>query len=176
MFSFLRALLGADFLPHLYVRRGVPEDPWILVFDDLAVAAAHFAMVVVVAQLIVKRKDSLFRKVAMLFAFFLGFRGATQLLAIWTVWHPGYQLGDHVRAVTVLLSVMTAAVLVWVLPILHRLPSASDLEKEIEERRRAEEAAREKEERFRTFVDSVQDYAMYMIDALGIVQSWNTGR
>jgi PAS domain S-box-containing protein len=129
----------------------------------------------VVAQLIVKRKDSLFRKVAMLFAFFLGFRGATQLLAIWTIWNPGYQLGGMVRAVTVLLSVTTAIVLIWLLPLLHRLPSASDLEKEIEERRRAEEAAREKEERFRNFVDSVQDYAMYMIDALGIVQSWNTG-
>lgn len=162
-------------MPHLYVPRGVPDDPWILVFIDSAIAAAHFAMVVVIVQVILKRKDMLFRKVALLFAFFLGFRGTTQLLAIWTVWHPGYQLGDQVRAVTVLLSVMTAAVLVWVLPILHRLPSASDLEKEIEERRRAEEAAREKEERFRTFVDSVQDYAMYMIDALGIVQSWNTG-
>ena len=175
MFSFFRALFGTDLIPHLYVPRGVPDDPWILVFVDLAIAAAHFAMVVVIVQVILKRKDMLFRKVALLFAFFLGFRGTTQLLAIWTVWHPVYQLGGQIRAVTVLLSVTTAAVLVWLLPILHRLPSASDLEKEIEERRRAEEAAREKEERFRNFVDSVQDYAMYMIDALGIVQSWNTG-
>jgi PAS domain S-box-containing protein len=69
----------------------------------------------------------------------------------------------------------TAIALVWLLPVLHRIPSIDDLEREVEERRRAEEEATAKEERFRTFVDSVEDYAVYMIDPDGIVLSWNHG-
>jgi PAS domain S-box-containing protein len=49
------------------------------------------------------------------------------------------------------------------------------LQRERELRMRAEERVREQEDRFRSFVDSVADYAIYAIDTEGIVQSWNAG-
>jgi PAS domain S-box-containing protein len=43
------------------------------------------------------------------------------------------------------------------------------------DRRRAQEALRESEERFRHLIEGVKDYAVFMLDPQGRVASWNSG-
>ena len=175
MLEFFRALFGTDFMPHLYCLRGDPGVLWLQVLSDLAIAIAYYAIPLVLLQVVLKRKDILFRRIAVLFVLFIAACGATHLLAVWTIWYPMYRLEGVVKAITAILSVTTAVVLVRLRPMLFQLPSVAQLEKEIRERIHAEELAHFEAERSRAFAESIQDYAIYLIDAEGKVQTWSPG-
>jgi len=47
--------------------------------------------------------------------------------------------------------------------------------RDLTERRRAEEQLRQADERFRLMIESVHDYAIFMLDRQGRVATWNRG-
>jgi|HubBroStandDraft_6_1064221.scaffolds.fasta_scaffold62135_2 PAS domain S-box-containing protein len=47
--------------------------------------------------------------------------------------------------------------------------------RDLSERRRTEETLRQSEERFRSLIEGVKDYAIFMLDTKGLVSTWNAG-
>ena len=56
-----------------------------------------------------------------------------------------------------------------------RLRGFSTVVRDLSERKRTEQALRESEEHFRLLVESIQDHAVFMVSADGVVESWNRG-
>jgi PAS domain S-box-containing protein len=56
-----------------------------------------------------------------------------------------------------------------------RLRGFAKITRDLTERRRHEDMLRQSEERFRLMIDSVRDYAIFMLDPQGRVVSWNAG-
>ena len=83
----------------------------------------------------------------LLFGVFIFGCGTTHAMEVWTLWHGTYRLAGVVKAVTAAASVLTAVLLVRLMPDALALPSPAQLRevneglaREIEERRKVDAA------------------------------------
>ena len=144
--DFLRQLFSSgDFQPHGFCYLWNARLIWLHVISDAVIALAYFTIPVTLVWFIRKRRDVPFSWIFVCFGLFIVACGATHLMEIWNLWHASYWLAGVIKAVTAAASIVTAVLLVRLVPHALDLPSPSQwvyanaaLQKEIHDRRELE--------------------------------------
>jgi PAS domain S-box-containing protein len=120
-------ILLANFLPHGTCYLWNPKIVWLHVTSDAVITLSYYCIPLALVYLAKKRRDIPFNWVFWMFAVFILGCGTTHLMEVWTVWHPTYFLAGLVKAGTATASVVTAVVLVRLLPKAIALPTVEQL-------------------------------------------------
>jgi signal transduction histidine kinase/CheY-like chemotaxis protein len=104
------------FMPHGFCFEWRPGVLWLHVVSDLAIAIAYFGISFQLLYLVQRRRDLPFQLLFILFSTFIILCGTTHLFSIWVLWHPDYYVEGYVKALTAVVSLVTFAILVSVLP------------------------------------------------------------
>ncbi|MGR9012851.1 MAG: PAS domain S-box protein [Gammaproteobacteria bacterium] len=173
-------LLGIkDLIPHGYCLSWSPVLLWLHVISDILITLAYFSIPLTLFHFIRKRKDMPYSWMAVMFAGFIVVCGTTHLLSAITIWMPLYWLEGFLKALTAILSVTSAVMMLWIIPRMLSLPSAAQMQAEIQQRTIAEEALRvangelqQNIARTQLLLDSALDGIVSM-DHSGDVIGWN---
>lgn len=144
-----RLLAVNGYLPHGYCINWSPALLWTFVISDILIFVSYFSMPVAIGYFAQRRKDFPYRWVLWLFAIFIMACGATHLMGVIVVWQPMYGLDALLKALTAIVSVLTAIALWPLIPRALKLPSPDQLRRanealqsEVVVRQRAEETLR----------------------------------
>ena len=139
--------LGTNgFIPHGYCLTWSAGLLWLHVLSDALIVLAYYSIPVTLLYFVRQRKDLPYPWLFTLFGLFIVACGTTHLLAIITVWIPLYWLDGMVKAVTAAISVVTALLMLWVIPRALMVRSPAQLEAEVQERRLTEVALQQNKE------------------------------
>ncbi len=144
-----RLLAVNGYLPHGYCISWSPTLVATYVASDLLIFLSYFSMPLALLHFGRKRKDFPYPWLLWLFAIFIMACGATHLMGIVVLWQPMYGLDALLKAITAVVSVITAFALWPLIPHALKLPSPDQLRlanealrSEVVMRRQAEEALR----------------------------------
>lgn len=141
--DFFRKLFDtADWPPRWHCGNWTEFHGWLYIVSDLLIWSAYFAIPLTILRYITKRTNAKFVRAYFLFAGFILACGSTHLLDALTFWFPAYRLNALVRFITGAVSWTTVFYLIRILPEASRMPTHAELEKEINERKNAEENLR----------------------------------
>ncbi|MGE3164523.1 MAG: response regulator [Planctomycetota bacterium] len=110
---------------------------WVHIVSDLLIWLAYLSIPVALWWVARRRPDVPFRHLFLLFGSFIVACGLTHFLEALLFWWPAYRLLGLVKVGTAVVSVLTAVVLVRVLPDVLALRTPAALEREVAERTRA---------------------------------------
>lgn len=144
-------MFSSDFMPHGFCYLWDPRIVWLHVISDGLIALSYYCIPIILIYFIFKHRDRPFNRVFWMFGAFILACGTTHVMEIWNVWqHGSYVLAGVVKAITAVVSVVTVAMLLPLIPKVISLPERLhlqeanlELEHEIAERKRAEQALKE---------------------------------
>jgi PAS domain S-box-containing protein len=136
-------LLSPDFMPHGYCYLWDPRMVWLHVISDGLITLSYYCIPVILIYFIRKNRDLPFNRIFWMFGTFILACGTTHLMEIWNVWHGDYLMAGVVKAITAAVSVLTALMLIPLIPKVISLPGRMHLQEmnrklveEIAERKR----------------------------------------
>ena len=162
--DFLRQLFGSgDFQPHGFCYLWNARLVWLHATSDLLIALAYLTIPVTLAWFIRKRRDLPFSWIFVCFGVFIVACGATHVMEIWNLWHANYWLAGVIKAVTAAASIVTALLLIRLVPQALDLPSPQQwlfanaaLQKEVQDRRELELNLRISESMYREHAELLE--------------------
>ncbi|MBV8885328.1 MAG: hypothetical protein JO235_15215 [Chroococcidiopsidaceae cyanobacterium CP_BM_RX_35] len=143
-------LLPSQFIPHGHCYLWKPGLVGLHILADALIALAYYSIPSkMLVYFVWQRRDLPFTRVFLLFGGFIIACGTTHIMDIWTLWHPTYWLSGLLKALTALVSVVTALELAPLIPKALALPSPTQVEaanrelaNEITKHKRTEEVLR----------------------------------
>ena len=127
MDTLINGVTSQGFMPHSICLLRDAGIMMLHVFSDGLIALAYFSIPLALANFVRRRSDLHYGFVLVLFATFIFLCGATHIMDIWTLWFPDYLVQGIVKALTAVVSVVTA-IMIW--PLLNEamaLPSPANL-------------------------------------------------
>ena len=115
---------------------------WLHVISDAIIALAYFVIPLALIYFARKRKDLALNWMFVAFGIFILACGTTHVFSIVTLWYPVYRVEGVIKAITAAASIVTAALLVKMIPVALSLPRPDDLRREIDLRKAAEQELR----------------------------------
>ena len=123
---------STNFMPHGYCYMWDPRIVWLHVITDALIGLSYYAIPVILVYFIRKRRNLPFNWIFWMFAGFILACGTTHLMEIWNIWHGDYVLAGVIKAITAVLSLLTAAMLIPLAPKAVALPALQALNHELE--------------------------------------------
>jgi len=128
--EYLSNMLRDDrFIPHGHCYLWLPELLWTNVIADTLIAFSYLTIPITLIYFIRKRRDLPFDWMFGAFGIFIVACGATHMMDIWTIWHPDYWLLAFIKVMTATASVVTAILLIKLVPLALLVPSPQQLAK-----------------------------------------------
>jgi PAS domain S-box-containing protein len=135
MNDFLPWSIPSAFLPHGQCLLWESGLIWLHAIADSVIVLAYYSIPFTLAYFVKKRNDLTFGWMLHLFSAFIFACGTTHLMSIWTLWQPAYFIEGLTKVATAGLSIVTAILLVKLVPQALAWPSPAQLEKVNEELR-----------------------------------------
>lgn len=156
-------------VPYSNGLREMPAIFWMHVLADALICLSYYSIGLALYYFVRKRSDIPLYRLGVLFSILLFIGGTIHLLSVWTIWQADYRLDALMKMLSALVPSVTA-VMLWPM-IFHALrkPSHStaqlhsmirQLEHEVAERKRTEEALQKSREQLRllaTYQEQVKE-------------------
>ena len=135
----------AKLMPHgmCYVWR--PDILWLHVLADTGIVLSYLSIPAMLFYFYRRRATMPYRGLVMMFSLFILACGLTHLMSIWIIWNGHYGAQGILKAITAIVSVITAIMLYFHMPRIMSLRTSDELEAlnkilkhEIKERKRQE--------------------------------------
>lgn len=136
LIDFFKRLVTSDFMPHGHCFFWRPDVLWLHVISDLIIALAYYSIPITLIYFVHKKRDIPFHFIFIMFGAFIFLCGTTHIVDIWTMWVPVYRLEGAVKAITAAVSLLTAIMMIPIMPKAISFPSMEQLIRQLSDKGR----------------------------------------